>query len=310
MNKLKRFKKFIDAVWILPMGIAFFGIWVAQGAVQPFQIQMDRKIAQAKPYLPKKPKKIASTEFTRIQNQTFLAQVKNFDEKDEPLLANDKALKLRQEYEDRFRNYNEREKYGLLSPYEKDQKNDQVADFSEYVLRKLFDYQVNSNMKKMEKKSDEVRFVAKVHKSVQTVAKGTDVSVNQDVKVITKADIPRKEGKIWMESKVFNLGLNMDLKRKIENLDDVSENSNNRLATPFTMDDKYKISLWREIPLLEVDSDLAYALSYSRFRATFKKKLANHLTGEFSQTRQIGVNSLPQDQQKENKISLNYGVSF
>lgn len=215
------------------------------------------------------------------------------------------ARTLSNEYREMVRDYDFREKYDQVSPWEKQAMVEKNGKFSRYVVRHLMSYHITHTAEKAEKNSEEVKTFRRVQNTVQQVTQGsTNMDVSDSFKFGTKSDLPRQRMSVWMKSDFVDGSADADYGRggsvnpmDRENLD------------PNYKAERYRFSLSRGLPW-SMQSGFTYGMSSKTVSTTVSKRLTQNLTWEFENRRVMTSEDPILRTKGEQTVKVFYGLSF
>lgn len=216
------------------------------------------------------------------------------------------ARSLNQEYYDMTRDYDFREKYDQVDPWERQAMVDKNAKFSRYVIRHLVSYHITHSVDKAEKNSDEVRTFRKVQNTVQQVAQGTtSVAPSDNFKFGTKSDLPRQRMGFWMTSDVINGNADADYGHggSFSPMDHQAMDPNYKA-------ERYRFSVSRGLPIWSLKSAFTYGMTSKTVSTTVTKQLTKNLTWEFENRKVMTSDNPVLREQGEQTVKVFYGLSF
>jgi len=220
----------------------------------------------------------------------------------EQILDKHSFLEQRQAYEDMNRNYELRHRYGLTSQLEEQNHVRNNSNFTKGVVRSVFNYQLDQNLKKAEKNSSEGAAVKQLHDNVQNVVNGSsDVAVTESFKMGAHTNLRDQQGAVFVESSVINLTVGANMSDKI--------NTGGFLNSGGRPEDHYTLLAGRTLPLLDLNTGVSYGVETTKMRTSFSRQITQNISAEFAQYR--GLNrAKSQNQQREEILLINYGITF
>lgn len=196
-------------------------------------------------------------------------------------LSESKNTELKQRYVDMSRNYNMKEKYGLLTLEDRRTRVNEMEDFARFYTRNIIDHQIEENLKAAEENSEEVRVVRNVQHKVEQIMNGeTNVSVSEDMKFGARTDLPNQSGNLFFSSGLVNAAFNINLATEV---------------------DRYSLSANRDL-IFGLKSDVRYGTSSRTLNTTVSKQLAKNLSATFAHEDAL--------KDPNESLRLNYGFSF
>lgn len=247
-------------------------------------------------------------------NQSYLADRHRGSEKQiqadlfnarQDIYGKELQKKFVQEYQDINRDYEMRLKYGLVLPFQSYEQANRNRDYGRFMLRTLLDYQLQENLKKAEKRSDEIRTFNKAQQTFQKIANNsTKFEFSPDFKFGTDADLPGQRGRAWMKSNLINANFDAVFGPGFQM--NPMENANK--SDSVVKDDSYRIKLSREL-VWGLQAGMTYGFNTTRMNHTISKAITRNLSAEVASTRGLnsGLSGMPRS---EESVRMNYGLSF
>lgn len=226
----------------------------------------------------------------------------------EKVLDRKRMIEMRREYEDLIREYEFKRQWDLADvPYaDEEQHNAQLAGFSQYVYLNIVSFQVTEAFKKAEKNSEEVRTFRKVQKSVGKVARGeVKVDVSPKFKFGSKTDIPGMKSHFWMNSPYFNSNFDVSFGKPLP-YDPVHFKKLGGDRPRET----YSVTVYRQIPVVGVDSSVNYGGSTTVMTASLGRNIAPNLRAEVTRRQGFDMERAEMTNHVEEVVKLSYGISF
>jgi hypothetical protein len=214
---------------------------------------------------------------------------------------------MKQRYLDLTREYERKQLYRQLDLSDEQAQMSRMSEFSGVYMRSIMAYQLSEGLKKAENHSEDVRTFRSVHESVGAIAKGsTSVSVAEQMKMGTRTDLPAQRGQIWMSTPLVSGAFDVQLGKR-SGFDPWSISSRGGLAA---IDERYVLSVSKDLPTLDLSSSLSYGVQSTRTRTALKKALSPHVRVEVSDSRGSDPvrSGLPSG--GEQKLQLEYGLQF
>ncbi|HTL13432.1 MAG TPA: hypothetical protein VL588_13140 [Bdellovibrionota bacterium] len=193
----------------------------------------------------------------------------------DPLVIMDQvsAARMRQEYEDMTREQTMREAYSLSTPTEDASYMGRVEDFTRHVLRTIFNFHVHDRMKRVEEKSAEARTFGVASRALEKMS----VKVDEKFEVGTRADIPNQKGTLWVRSPYIDGSVDVNLGATWQ---DPVQAAANKLDPRNPNNERYRVSLSRQVPGIDIRGGVTYGLDSTLVTASVSRQLADHLTCE------------------------------
>jgi len=208
-----------------------------------------------------------------------------------------------QQYDDLVRNYEMRKTYGLTDSQDELNYAAQIGDLSKSLIREVRNTQIRKNLKKAETaalKNEHLKKAAKpiaVATAITAACTGTPVTLRlgQDTELRSTTNVMDKTGQIQFISPEIKGGI------------DVAVNAPERAKDFVASGEKYRFSLLREVPLIEVTSGLAYGTTTTGLTASVSKQIYDNVTCVVDSTRPVAESQLPAHQET---VRVLYGISF
>lgn len=207
------------------------------------------------------------------------------------------ATQLRRQYEQMMDEYELRRNQNLVAPYDDRSYFDRTVDFTRYILRHIFAYQMTENMKKAEKNSENIRTFQKVQAQVQAIANGsTSVQVSEQFRFGTQTNIPDQRGRLWMTSALVDGSVDVTTK-EIDPL------------KPYDFE-RYSLSFSRPLPVFSLQSGLRYGGTTTNLTASLSRALTPNLSAAVASSQGMDRARTNLPPEGERSVSLNYGIAF
>ena len=213
--------------------------------------------------------------------------------------------KMTMEYQDLNRDYEMRMNYGLTNSFSQQDQYNRNSAFGRYVMRNVFTYQVDENLKKAEKSSEEGRTIKHTHDAIQNIVKNsTKFDLGQNFKFGTKTDLPSQRGQIWMHSDLFNADLNGVMGHAFS-LSPQAETS----STSAVQADHLYMNVSRDLGVLGLKSAMSYGFESTRMNHSVSKQVLPNLNAEVATTRGLDAGKSGMNKSEES-LRMTYGLRF
>jgi hypothetical protein len=212
----------------------------------------------------------------------------------------------RQRVEDLKRDYEQKRPYGL-SPQAELEHSQRVSLFTERLLRQIFERELERELTKAEERSEEVRTFRNVQRRVEQVTNpdleiGTAArgSFLPEFKLGAMGDLDELKARIWLKSDFFDADFDLMAGTPIglrDRFDRFSGDSNGQ--------ERYRVRLYRDIPLIDIHSVLTYWGSSSILKASLRKDLWSDVQVEVATRQRLEAAS-----NREESVQLQYRIRF
>ncbi len=224
-----------------------------------------------------------------------------------PFLDRGSVVSLRTHYQDMMQGQESQEAYDQSSdPASQRGFFQRVKDFSTYVVRSVFSFQLKEGFKKAEKGSEAVRTFSRVQRSIKQVAyHSLNVSVDDRFKFGTKTDIPQQQGIVWLKSPLFDGRFEVNLGESWKPNTTAEEALKNGTGKEF-----FIASVNRPLPLWSLSSGLSYGGTSTNLTASVSKVLPYNVRGIFSYAYGINRSKTTIPSGREQRVTFLYDISF
>lgn len=247
-------------------------------------------------------------------NNSFMADtVTNIREQErrefeESLMDPGRARELRQAYEEmeQRREYRALHDLSPRSKWDLPEVQDQERrDLSKKVVLTVGRHQGMTNLKKARQAAEKDPNIQKVKKPIAIVigayalytGEPFDLRIADNAKIVGRTEFAKKEGNIGLRSSYINATAEMK--------GDVEPTPTPR---PYKQgaDERYRLSLSREIPGIDIESDVSYGTTTRTMSASVSRGvLIDHLTCTLEGVRPIGNSNYA-----DNRVRFNYNLRF
>lgn len=215
--------------------------------------------------------------------------------------------RMKQRYDDLMRDYERKKLYQQLDREDEEAQLDRMNEFSGMYMRSIVAHQFSESLKEAEKNSEDVRTFRSVHESVGAIAKGsTSVQVVEQMKVGTRTDLPARRGQVWMRTPLLNSALDVQFGGS-SGFDPWSISGREGLAP---IDERYVLSVSKDLPILDVQSSLSYGMNSTRRKTALRKALSQRMRIEVSDSRGSDPVRSGLPSAGEQRLQLEYGIQF
>jgi hypothetical protein len=258
-------------------------------------------------------------------NESFLADLEQGKNSVATLEWRDKIFEpaldadAERQYERLTRDYESRERHGLVSQVERQSYISRLSGFAADVLNQVRRYHVNGNIDKakaavpnlIDKKDPVIQAIGKplgLVSAVAAVTTGHPFSFNfgSDASLTARTDVRKQNGSFEMRSiwlnwamDVYGLPYPKAMSSPLRLISDGEEKS----------DEKYRFSLSRDLPELKLNSGISYGGTTGTLTASLSKQLTSNLTCIVDSSRPVWVDRASLQNSQET-IRLLYGFSF
>jgi hypothetical protein len=214
---------------------------------------------------------------------------------------------LRQNYQLMLHDYEQKKRYGLAT--RTDQKNyiEQNNRFAEHVINEVKTRQMKlqaKNLKRIADAQPELKDPATVALAMAAIYQGTTMNwdMSEDTRLTARTEVKNSKGLLGVESPLLN--------GRFEYAGKAADIDPNQLNfDPTQVEERYRLSLTRSLPLLELDSGVTYGGSSSTVTASVSRKLSENLTCVVDKTHPVG-RSPDNPRWSQESVKLLYGLSF
>jgi hypothetical protein len=241
-------------------------------------------------------------------NQSFLADLDRLPHSGEGdalngLIGKQQASELRQDYRDRFRDFELRARYGLLDPEQERKYQEEQRNFSRDVFVAVRSRQLTQKRKEIRRAAERID-VAREPFAVLAFLLGiysgepVDLKVNDDTGIRARSNMKDSQGELHLRSPLLNGSFEMSAKSP-EERDPFAALPDD----PIQRAERYKLSVSRDLPL-DFSSGMTYGSTTRSVTASVSRPLSDHLTWELGTTRAI------RNDRNEGTLKLLYDLRF
>lgn len=215
------------------------------------------------------------------------------------------AMNMREQYENMIKEQETRAAHDQWSRSDEMGFMDRIKNFSQHVMRNIFDYQINEGLKKAEKRSDSVRTFSNLNKAIESVVHASvNVEVSDRFEFGTTTNLRDQSGKLWVKSDYFDGSFQINLGEAWKS----NESAEEMLKKPTS--EFYQVQVSRPLPLWNLSSSLAYGGSTTNLTATLSRPIAPNLRGEIASARGLDLNRSTVPGGSEERVALFYDLRF
>ena len=255
-----------------------------------------------------KPSKVRTANESFLVNKTYIYST-GLAEK---IINKDTAIEMRQQYEDMVRDYELRKRYSLIELQEEKEHNNQVTGFTKNVLTTVRKEHTNRQLKLLRKAAEKDPYLGKLAKpaalafALYATYNGEPVRLNvsDDTQLSVKTIAPERKAGISVSSPLINTSL--DFASAAPSARDPYSPAS---SDPLQNDERYRISLSRAIPVVDISTGLSYGTTTNTVTTSLSRQLTDHLNCIFDAQRTINYGR-PDQRNGQERVSLQYGISF
>ncbi len=224
-----------------------------------------------------------------------------------PTLDRGSAISLRTQYQDMMSSVESQNAYDQSTDHASQRGFFQrVKDFSSYVVRSMFSFQLKEGFKKAEKKNDAVRTFTSVQKSIKQVAyHSLNVSVASTFKFGTKTDLPQQSGMIWLASPLFDGRLEVNFGESWKPKQTAEDALKNGLGKEL-----FSAHVSRPITKWGLASGLSYGGTSTNLTASLSSPLPGNVRGVYSYAYGINSSKTTVPGGREQRVTFLYDFTF
>ncbi len=263
-----------------------------------------------------KPKWSGMSTIELNSNQSYLADTFLKTQLNNDVLDYSQTLDLRQRFEDLNRDYEMRQKFGLVCHELEINHTGQVSDFSKKVAQQVKSRQMIIEKKKFMPFVDSLR-KTEILRAVEKPAgflvgavaiyfgEPIRVHLSQEVKISAKAVVPSRTGSLVVNSPYLNGVLDVRASAPLGR-DPAS------VSPPDAMgrgDERFRVVLSQVLPWIGVSSGWSYVSTSNLFGASFNKQITPHLSCSFDYYFPLDPLTTDVKIPGEN-VKLSYGMNF
>lgn len=227
------------------------------------------------------------------------------------LMEERRAAELRQQYSDMTREYENREKFGLLAPWERMKYEEQVRGFSQNVFNQVRDRQMEAHSKRMEgnlragvkneRKGSGPQVVATsavVMGAVVALVSGqpVDVKISPEVGFTNRFDLRGQNESLRFYSPLLQSELSFSA--NAPDRQDMSQGAG-------AQGERFKLTLGHQLPIWSLTAGLTAGSSSRTVQATLTKQITPEISMVWGST-----GALERPDWNQQTFTLQYGVSF
>jgi hypothetical protein len=249
-------------------------------------------------------------EVTQAPNCSFLSDVNHADEASPlaltQLMDHKTILSLNQRYQDMNRDYELKQKYGLVDNTQEQQHGDDVHHFARQVVGEVRRYQTSREFRQLKKAADQDDSIQPLMKPAAVVGAGVaiysgtpvNLQIDEDTRLRAVTDVRNQTGQFALLSSVGTTAVDFDMNKP----------DPNRPYTPEigAQPERYRLSFSRGLPVWDLSSGLSYGGTTSSVGASLSKSLAPNLTAVVDTVRPVQAGRYS----SEESLKFFYGLQF
>lgn len=221
------------------------------------------------------------------------------------------AANMRQEYEDRTRDYEMRQQYGLLDMTGVMAFNSTMTDMRHDLVNQMRQMQVQGYQQNMKTaaQNGEVSRPVMLTGSVTSFYMGNpvDVTFAPTARLWARADIPNQVGEVRFSNPYANTDVAVNASPNAQAGPNSIPSIDPTTGQPF---ERYKVSLSRLLPLWDLSSGVTYGGSSSTVRASVSKPIVGNLTGVVENVSPVTAVAAAAGAPNERTVRVVYGLNF
>jgi hypothetical protein len=222
------------------------------------------------------------------------------------LLDQKSVLNLNQQYQDMNRDYELKQKFGLVDRTQEQSHGDDVHHFGRVAFAEVRKYQTNQEAKRLKKVVDQDETLKVFMKPAAVVGAGAaiyggtpvNLQIDEDTRMRAMANVPSQTAQFSLFSTLGTTSVDFDLNRPDPNRP--------YTANPRAQIERYRLTFSRGLPIWNLSSGLTYGGSTSTVGASLSKNLVPHLTAIVDTVRPMQPNRY----YSEESLRLFYGLQF
>lgn len=224
------------------------------------------------------------------------------------------AMELRQQYDDLTRTYQMRKNYSLLEFQEEENHRNQLTGFGKTIQDRVLDHEAKKSeerFKALARKDGNLKKPAAVVGALVTVYTGRPVTtrLSENTRLVGRTTVrPDATGKVQWQSGQLQL-LSPLVNTTFDVAATLPASVDPNTAEAAKAEDRYKLSVTRALPLVNVSSGLTYGSTTRTLSASLSRQLTDHLSCVIDTRRPLSpewVKAKP----GEETVRLIYGISF
>lgn len=249
-------------------------------------------------------------------NASFMAslsqseQLKDKSMKDQ-IMDKKLADELRLKYLDVNRQYDIRKEHHLIGREEERNHQDQVHDFARHVVNELKNHHIREQSSKAAKAVDNSEVLSAAKVPVQVAAGAVaiyhgapvNLKLSDETRVKLRTVVPDQRGDVELRTPVLSSSVNFNGKMRQDPY---------QLGVPVDptrVEDRYRFSVGRGIPLLDLQSGLSYGMTSRLITGSVSKQLTDNLSCVVDKTKQLGPDQSSAYNGQES-VKILYGMTF
>ncbi len=247
-------------------------------------------------------------------NQSFLMDFERTSQSREAefingLIQPKTASELRQAYDDRFREFELRRRFGLTAPKNERSHNDEMAKFVREVFGRVRHERVQKEVKTVKNRAEKAPELQPIRRPLIVAMVLAGLYSGQPIELGSEEDqfllqaqtnVPDQTGRFRLMNPVLNTEFEFTGKA-LESRDPFASEPEN----PDHRKERYLLTFSRPLPVFQLTSGLSYGSTTANVTASLSKQLSDHLTlvlGTTKSTRYQGPT--------EESVRFNYDLRF
>jgi hypothetical protein len=249
-----------------------------------------------------------STQVTEAPNCSYLSDINHAPDPEflNSLVDHQTVLNLNQQYQDMNRDFELKQKYGLVDMNQEQSHGNDVTHYGRQAFAEVRKYQTNREVKRLRKAVDRDETLRALMKPAAIVGAGAafysgtpvNVQLDDDTKIRAIANGPSQTGQFSLLSSMGTTSLDFDLNKPDPN--------KAYTADPRGQIERYRFSFSRGLPIWDLTSGFYYGGSTSSVGASLSKNLMPHLTAVVDSVRPLQQGRYF----SEESLRFFYGVTF
>ncbi|MFL5813072.1 MAG: hypothetical protein ACJ763_05800 [Bdellovibrionia bacterium] len=216
------------------------------------------------------------------------------------------VLNLNQQYQDMNRDYELKQKYGLVDMNQEQNHGSDLSHFGKQAFAEVRKYQANREAKRLKKAVDREESLKAFMKPAAIVGAGAaiysgtpvNLEIDEDTRFRAVANGPSQTGQFSLLSNMGTTSLDFDLNKPDPN--------KAYTADPRGQIERYRLSFSRGLPLWDLTSGVYYGGSTTSVGASISKSLMPHLTAVIDSVRPLQQGRYF----SEESLRFFYGLTF
>ena len=234
-------------------------------------------------------------------NGSFLSTVNLIEEQtiSDTLMSSRSAATIRQRYDDMVRGYELQSRHNLTSPGDQMIYNQKVVGFSRGVVRDIQNGQVKGNLEKTQEAFERnpglrplgwLMGLAYIY-----VGRPLKLKIDQATQLTARTEVRSQRGELEMTSPIVDTKLGF-----VAQAPTIGDR-----PVDGTRDERYRVSLSRNVPVLDLRSGLSYGTTTDTVTASLSKRLTQNITAVVDGSRTTRTTDRP-----EGNVKVTYEIKF